>query len=116
MTRQTNVWFNEANGHQYEEGQRGNLLNGRPAPDRPEWVRGLPDYVFGPITEWSGGECPVPPDAEVRCLFRDRRPYIGPAIYPGFPEPARAAMWQHSPYPGRSNPGSDIIAFHARLA
>lgn len=113
--KRTNVWFNATNGHQYEEGERGNLLNGRPIDARPDWVGGLPDYVFGPLTEWSGGECPVPASSEVRCLFRERRPYIGPAIWGGMGEAGKAAMWQHAPFPGRSNPGSDIVAFQARI-
>jgi len=116
MTHKTNVWFNPANGHQYEEGQRGNRLNGKSIAARPDWVSGLPTYVFGPLSEWNGGDCPVPAQSEVRCLFRERRPYIGPALYPGFDKMAQNAMWQHAPGAGRSNPGSDIVAFQARIA
>lgn len=112
---QTSVWFNSENGHQYEEGERGARLNDKPVDARPSWVDGLPDFVFGPLTPWTGGACPVPATAEVRCLFRGRRPYIGPAVYPDFQRSARDAMWQHAPYPGRSNPGSDIVAFQARI-
>lgn len=112
----TNVWANLVNGHHYEEGERGCLLNGRPTVTRPDWVTGLPSYVFGPVTEWPGGACPVPPSSEVRCLFRGRRPYVGPAIYPELPARAKEAMWHHAPYPGRSNPASDIVAFQARLS
>ncbi len=111
----TNVWFNEVNGHQYEEGERGNLLNSQPVDARPDWVGGLPQYVFGPLSEWRGGECPVPASAEVRCIFRGRRPYIGAAIWAALPDAAKVAMWQHAPFPGRSNPGSDIVAFQARI-
>lgn len=113
--KQTNVWFNKENGHQYEEGELGNLLNGKSAEVRPDWVNGLPDYVFGPLSPWSGGDCPIPPSAYVRCLFRGRRPYIGPAIWPELPDSGKAAMWRHAPAPGRSNPASDIVAFQARI-
>lgn len=113
----TQVWFNRANGHQFEYGADGTpLLNGKPCAEKPDWVSGDPDYTFGPIVAWSGGECPVDEAAEVRALFRSRRPYIGPAIWPEMPEQGRAAMWQHAPYPGRTNPAADIVAYQVRIA
>lgn len=104
------LWINPATGHQYEEGERGRLLNGQAVPVRPAWVWGEP-LRFGPVTAWAGGACPVPPATVVRCFFRARRPYSGPAIWPHMPPAARVHMWQHAPSGPRVNPGSDIVAY-----
>lgn len=116
MSKTTNVWSNILNGHRYEEGERGCMLNNRPVSERPDWVSGDPTFVFGPIYQWRGGPCPVPHNSFVRCLFRKRLPYIGLAINPEFPARLADQMWQHVPYPGRNNPGSDIVAFQRRIA
>ena len=107
----TSLWRNPANGHQFEEGERGRLLNGRPVQERPEWAAGKPWLRLGPIIPWAGGDCPVPESTLVRCLFRGRLPYLGAAIWPEMPASARAVMWHHAPSGRRTNPASDIVAY-----
>ena len=82
----TRVWLNPDNGHHYALGPDGATLNGMPTVGRPEWIADRPaDAAYGPMKPWGGGECPVPPETPVRAVFRGRRPYIGPAIWPSFP-------------------------------
>lgn len=111
---ETWLWLHPAAGHQYEVGQRGRLLNGRPVDAAPAWADG-PPLRLGRLIRWRGGDCPVPPGVIVRALFRGRRPYVGPAIWPGMPERGRATMWRHAPSPGRSDPNADIIAYQVAL-
>lgn len=113
----TQVWYNKENGHQFEFSSDGvPMLNGKICEAVPEWVQGDADFVFGPMNEWRGGECPVDHNVEIRAIFRGRRPYIGPAVYPHMPKCGQDVMWQHAPYPGRSNPGADIVAYQVRVA
>lgn len=109
-------WKNPENNHTYSEGPEGSLLNGRPVFMRPDWVFGEPHATYGPIYPWEGGDCPLPHDTQVRCLFRGRPPYEGLAIWPGLPEQAKASMWKHAPAPGRIDPNRDIVAYQLRLA
>lgn len=111
----TNVWMNATNGHHFTESQDGILLNGKPVSEWPEWVQGEPDMVFGETQGWHGGECPVDANTLVRCVFRERNPYIGPAIYPGLPPNAKASMWQHAPAPRRHDPQMDIVAYQVSV-
>jgi hypothetical protein len=111
----TSVWTNHRNGHHFSEGPEGMYLNGFPATERPIWATGAPDAVFGPLVPWHGGECPVDANMVVRCIFRGRRPYIGPAIWPDYPKGKEAAMWAHAPFPGRPNPDGDIVAYQVRV-
>jgi hypothetical protein len=113
----TEVWFNEANGHHFSMGEGGAAINGKPTIVVPEWVgERSPDMIFGALQDWSGGECPLDPGTLVRCVFRGRRPYVGPAIYPAMPERAKVAMWQHAPCEGRSDTAMDIVGYQVRLA
>lgn len=112
----TQIWINEQTGHHYSEGADGASLNGSPVEGKPDWAVGRgPDVVFGAFFPWHGGDCPVPPDTEVRCLFRGRRPYVGPAIWPSLPDSAKANMWKHAPAPGRPDPMNDIVAYQVRV-
>lgn len=65
----------------------------------------------GPLIPWGGGECPVHPEARVRCHFRGRRPYVGPAINPNVPQDKQASIWRHAPFYGRTDPAFDIVAY-----
>lgn len=113
----TRVWVNAATGHHYAEGPRGAELNGFPAYGLPDWCEGrAPDAFYGPLIQWNGGKCPVPPDTLVRCIFRGRRPYLDVAIWPHLPERAKESMWMHAPAPGRVDPDFDIIAYQVRVA
>ena len=116
MADETKVWFNPANGHYFNAGPNGMDLNGRPCQSPPDWARFVqPDFVYGELVEWSGGYCPVDPNQEVRCVFRDRLPYHGPAIWPSFSKDAAAAMWQHAPHGVRTDPRMDIIGYQVRV-
>lgn len=109
----TRVWFCHRTGRYLAVGPRD--LSSE--EDIPADLRGrLPDAVFGPVNDWTGGECPVDGDQVVRCLFRSRNPYLGAAQPSGFPQAALEAMWQRAPYGVRFNPGSDIIAYQVRVA
>lgn len=113
----THVWFNKANGHHFSVGPTGMEVNGSACSGVPEWARGREhDAVYGPVREWTGGECPVDPNMEIRALFRNRRPYFGPAIYPDFSPENQATMWHHAPSGRRHNPDADIVAYQVRLA
>ena len=118
MTQErTRLWRNPKNGHSYAVGPEGVTLNGMPTTGVPSWVNmPHPDEVYGPLTPWAGGACPVSGDTLVRCLFRGRRPYMGPAMWPGFHYQAQRAMWCHAPAPGRPDPAADIIAYQVRIA
>ncbi len=113
----TRVWFNPLLGHHFAQGDDGCTLNGMPTVGVPEWAEGRPpDAAYGPVKPWAGGACPVSPDADVRCIFRGRRPYLGKAIWPGLPERYKGAMWLHSPAPGRTDPTADIVGYQVRTA
>jgi hypothetical protein len=112
----TSVWVNESSGHHFSDGPEGMQLNGFATDKRPEWAMGEPWAVFGPLVPWRGGACPVDPNMLVRCIFRGRRPYIGPAIWPDYSKGREAAMWAHSPFPGRSDPAGDIVAYQVQVA
>ena len=117
MTQITKIWRNAENGHHFAIGPSGMSLNGKPVSCAPEWSIGRPaDEEYGPIIEWAGGECPVSPSTDVRCIFRGRRPYVGKAIWDGLPNNAQKVMWHHAPAPGRSNPASDIVAYQVRVS
>lgn len=115
MSDTTKVWVHPITGHQYEEGERGNLLNGVPS-ERPEWVSGVAFSEFGPVLAWGGGECPVDPSAIVRCFFRGRRPYVGEALFSGLSDAAKGAMWHHAPYGPRICPSYDIVGYQEALS
>lgn len=71
---------------------------------------------YGPLVEWHGGACPVDPNIQVRCFFRGRRPYVGPAIWPQLRGEDQAIMWQHAPHGRRTDPAADIVAYQVRVA
>jgi hypothetical protein len=89
-------------------------VNGRTANSAPDWVSGPAHMEFGPLIPWAGGECPLPHDKVVRCLFRGREPYIGEAIWPLMPEKFKEMMWQHAPYKARTDPQQDIVAYQVK--
>lgn len=112
---QTSVWLNKKNGHHITVTGCMAQLNGKPVDEIPEWVKGLPDYIFGEMRKWHGGHCPVEETAIVRCVFRGRRPYIGPAIYPMLPDVGKEAMWRHAPFKSRVDPAMDIVGYQMRV-
>ena len=71
---------------------------------------------YGPLIGWNGGECPVPPDTQVRCFFRGRNPYSGPAIWPQLRDEDQATMWHHAPSGRRFDPAADIVAYQVKVA
>lgn len=66
---------------------------------------------FGPIIPWTGGKCPVDPNAIVRLHFRGRGPYVGEAIHKPIPKHLQGSIWKHAPAPGRDDPAFDVIAY-----
>jgi hypothetical protein len=75
------------------------------------------DFVgtFGPLIPWDGGDCPLPPDTQIIAYFRNRRPYVGQAIWPDMPESAKPFMWHHAPSGPRTDPAADIVAYRIKL-
>jgi hypothetical protein len=71
--------------------------------------------TFGPWTPWAGGDCPLPPETPIIAYFRDRRPYVGPAIWPDMRAKAKPFMWHHAPSGPRTEPGSDIVAYRVQI-
>jgi len=107
MTEITKVWFNRATGMMFRETPDGLFLGRDEVVRPPEWVQNAPDEIFGPVVEWTGGDCPVELGHRVLCHFRGRSPYV-------VRSDAHGAMWQHAPAPGRPNPAGDIIAYQER--
>ena len=119
FSEHTRVWIEPDTGIQYAQGPDEISRAGAPIPAIPaHLLMREPDHVFGPPVPWSGGERPVPADTVVRCLFRygGRRPYIGPAAWPGHSQSAQASMWKHHPAPMRPNPAADIVAYQVSVA
>ena len=111
------AWWKEfERNHTYSEGPEGKLLNGRRVEQRPAWVQGPPLAHYGPLEPWGGGECPLPHDVHVRCIFRGRPPYEGPAVWPDMPERHKGIMWQHAPHGARVDPDADIVAYQIKVA
>jgi hypothetical protein len=115
MTQMTQIWRNARNGHHYAVGPFGQQLNGMPCIEPPPWVNGPAHEVYGPVIPWEGGDCPVSPDVFVRCFFRDRRPYIGRAIFEGLPDAMKSSVWEHAPFKYRADPANDIVAYQVRV-
>lgn len=106
------TWIEPETGIQWTRGPDELTRAGDPVGLIPSYITTrTPDHRWTALRHWNGGECPVPPETVVRCLFRGRRPYIGHAIWQGLSGADACAMWRHAPSPGRIDPMMDIVAY-----